>query len=176
MELDITAYLGLGSYLGDRQANLLEAIKHLSTTNNMSVSKVSSVYLTEPMGVTRQPDFYNMVVQVKTLMTPLNILKRAKEIEYTMGREPNSHFKPRPIDIDILLYGDSEIDTLELMIPHSRLTKRSFVLTPLLELEPELIHPTSFKPLKEYLADIADSQKVERIINAGDFAGKPQKG
>ncbi len=176
MELDITAYLGLGSNLGDKQANLKESIEHLNKTNNLNVSKISSVYLTEPMGVTRQPDFYNMVVQVKTLMTPLNILKRAKEIEYTMGRQPNSHFKPRPIDIDILLFGDSEIDTLELLIPHSRLTKRAFVLTPILELEPELIHPTSFKPLKEYLGEIADSQKVERIIDAGDFAGKPQKG
>jgi 2-amino-4-hydroxy-6-hydroxymethyldihydropteridine diphosphokinase len=93
-----------------------------------------------------------------------------------MGREPNSHFKPRPIDIDILIYGDSEIDTLDLLIPHSRLAKRAFVLIPLLEINPDLIHPTSFKPLAEYLKELGDSQKVERVQNAGDFAGEPQKG
>ena len=175
MNVMVTAYLGLGSNLGDKKAQLEEALKRLNSINGLDVVNHSSIYLTEPMGVTRQPDFYNAVAEIKTSLTPLTLLSEVKKIEYDMGREPNSHFKPRPIDIDILLYGDSEINTLELLIPHSRLTKRAFVLVPLLELDPKLMHPTSFKPLREYLDSIADSQKVERVINAGDFAGEPEK-
>ncbi len=174
MELEITAYLGLGSNQGDKEANLKAAIGHIEAADKISVTKISSVYLTEPMGVTRQPDFYNAVIEIRTTYTPSDLLLKAKEIEYMMGRQPNSHFKPRPIDIDILLYGDSEINTLELMIPHSRLTKRAFVLVPLLELNSELTHPVSFEPLKQHLDHIADSQKVERIIDAGEFAGEPK--
>jgi len=174
MDFEITAYLGLGSNLGDKEANLKEAIKHLEKTPTINVTKVSSIYLTEPLGVTRQPDFYNAVAERQTIITPMALLTKAKEIEYLMGRQPNSHFKPRPIDIDILLYGDSEVNTLDLLIPHSRLTKRAFVLIPLLELAPELIHPTSFRTLKSHLDDLAESQKVERIIDAGEFAGEPR--
>lgn len=175
MELEITAYLGLGSNLGDKEAQLKEAIKRLNNVNNITVVNTSSVYLTAPMGVTRQPDFYNAVIEIKTTLTPLNLLEKAKEIEYLMGRQPNNHFKPRPIDIDILLYGDTEINTLELLVPHSRLTKRAFVLIPLIELAPDLIHPTSFEPLSSYLHTIGNSQKVERIIDAGKFTGESQE-
>ncbi len=129
----------------------------------------SSIYLTEPVGSSRQHDFYNCAAQIKTSLSPHSLLKAVKMIEDDLGREPDSHFHPRPIDIDILLYGDMEVDSLDLRIPHSRLAKRAFVLIPLLELNPELIHPVSFKPLKEYLSEIDPPQKVERVFDAGEF-------
>lgn len=169
---ETTVYLSLGSNQGDRQANLLESLRRLRKTSGIRITKYSSVYLTEPIGVSRQTDFYNAVVEIKTTLSPHDLLAEVKRIEYELGREPNSHFRPRPIDIDILLYGDSEIDSLDLLIPHSRLGRRAFVLIPLLEINQEITHPTSFRLLKEYLDEIGDSQKVERVIDAGEFAGK----
>ena len=172
MKLEITAYLGLGSNQGDREANLRESLDRLDNTEGIKLSRHSSIYLTEPVGVSRQTDFYNAAAEIKTTLSPHDLLSEVKKIEYGMGREPNNHFRPRPIDIDILLYGDSEIDTLDLLIPHSRLARRAFVLIPLLEINPDITHPTSFRSLKEYLDEIGGSQKVERVINAGDFTGK----
>jgi len=166
------AYLGLGSNLGDKLKNIQKAIDSLNEKQGITVVKTSSIYLTEPVGVSRQPDFYNAAVEIKTTLSPQLLLKAVKAIEYAMGRQPDSHFQPRTIDIDILIYGDLEIDSLDLRIPHSRLDKRAFVLIPLLELNPKLIHPTSFKPLKQHLAEIKDPQKVERISDAGDNAGR----
>lgn len=174
-EQEHTAYLGLGSNLGDKQTKLLECLRRLGEKPGIKITKLSSIYRTSPVGVSRQPDFYNAAVEIKTTLSPLSLLKAVKSIEYEMGREPNSHFRPRPIDIDILLYGDQEVDTLELLIPHSRLTSRAFVLIPLLELNPDLTHPTSFKPLKKCLDEIEPSQKVERIIDAGVIAGELEK-
>jgi len=169
------AYLGLGSNLGDRLAHIQKAISLLNEKPGITVAKTSSLYLTEPMGVSRQQDFYNAAVEIKTTLSPQSLLKIVKAIEYAMGRQPDSHFQPRTIDIDILLYGDLELDSLDLRIPHSRLAKRAFVLIPLLELNPDLIHPTTFKPLKEHLAEIKDPQKVERISDAGDSADRSQE-
>jgi 2-amino-4-hydroxy-6-hydroxymethyldihydropteridine diphosphokinase len=175
MVQEITAYLSLGSNQGDREANLRDSLDRLGKTDGIKLNKHSSVYLTEPVGVSRQADFYNAVVEIKTTLSAPKLLEVVKKIEYEMGREPNSHFKPRPIDIDILLYGDSEIDTLDLLIPHSRLARRAFVLIPLLEINPHITHPTSFRSLKDYLDEIGESQKVERVIDAGDFARKPSE-
>jgi len=164
-----TVYLALGSNLGDKQGNITSAINRLKELSGVEVVGHSSVYLTPPVGVSRQPDFYNCAVEIKCESSPHELLKQVKSIELDMGREPGSHFQPRPIDIDILLYGDFEIDTLELLIPHSRLPKRAFVLAPLLELKPDLIHPTTFKPLKEYLEELGDTQKVEKAIDAREL-------
>lgn len=172
---EITSYLSLGSNQGDRQANLCESVNRLDNADGIKVNRHSSIYLTEPIGVSRQESFYNAVTEIKTTLMPHDLLDEVKKIEYAMGREPNSHFQPRPIDIDILLYGDSEIDSLDLLVPHSRLGRRAFVLIPLLEINPDLIHPTSFRPIKEYLEKIGDTQKVERVMNAGDFARELQK-
>ena len=170
--MERTAYLSLGSNLGDKGENLVKALLKLKARIGIKINKVSSIYKTSPVGVTRQPDFFNAAVEIKTTLDPFLLLKTVKDIEYEMGREPDSHFRPRPIDIDILLFGEQEVDTLDLLIPHSRLTSRAFVLIPLLEIDPYLTHPTTFRPLKEYLDEIEPSQKVERIINAGDVAGK----
>jgi 2-amino-4-hydroxy-6-hydroxymethyldihydropteridine diphosphokinase len=164
-----TSYLGLGSNLGDRVANLRAAILYLGKSVGVTVNKYSSIYHTEPVGVSHQPNYYNAVVEIKTTLSPHELLEVAKNIEYAMGREPYSHYMPRNIDIDILTFGDSEVDSLDLRIPHSRLTRRAFVLVPLLELKPDMVHPTSFRPLREYLEELGDSQKVERVPDAGDF-------
>jgi 2-amino-4-hydroxy-6-hydroxymethyldihydropteridine diphosphokinase len=169
MKLKIISYLGLGSNLGDKKNNLRESLTRLDKIEGVDVIRHSSVYLTEPIGVSHQPDYYNAVAEIKTSLPPHSLLAEIKKIEYEMGRPPDSHFMPRPIDIDILTYGDAEIDSLDLLVPHSRLSKRVFVLIPLLELNPELIHPTSFKPLKEYLAAIGDSQRIERVLDAREL-------
>lgn len=164
-----TAYLGLGSNLGNKKENIKKALTVLGKKPGITLLQYSSIYLTEPVGVSRQPDFYNCVAMIKTTLSPHSLLSAVKRIESELGREPDSHFLPRPIDIDILLYGDTEVDSLDLMIPHSRLSKRAFVLVPLLEINPDLIHPISFKPLREYLTDIDPPQKVERVIDAGEL-------
>ena len=166
---EITAYLGIGSNLGDKKGNIKKALIMLQRNPDIKLINHSSVYLTEPFGVSRQPDFYNCAVMIKTMLPPHSLLSSIQIIEYDMGREPNSHLQPRPIDIDILLYGELGLDSLDLMIPHSRLTKRSFVLVPLLEITPDLVHPMSFRLLKEYLVEIDPPQKIERIIDAGEL-------
>lgn len=172
---DSGAYLGLGSNLRDKKENIIQALNYLRSNPDITLIRHSSIYLTEPAGISRQPDFYNCAVEIKTTLSPHSLLKAVKTIEADMGRPPDSHFQPRLIDIDILLYGNAEIDTLDLLIPHSRLTRRAFVLVPLLEMNPELIHPISFKPLREYLIEIKPLQKVERVIDAGDIAESPEE-
>ncbi len=171
-----TAYLGLGSNLGDKKENIKNALTILGKKPGITLLQYSSIYLTEPAGTSRQPDFYNCAAKIKTTLSPQSLLKAIKSIETVMGREPGSHFQPRPIDIDILLYGNIEINSLDLMIPHSRLPTRAFVLVPLLEIDPGLIHPISFKPLKEYLAEINPPQKAEKVIDAGELFQSTEEG
>jgi 2-amino-4-hydroxy-6-hydroxymethyldihydropteridine diphosphokinase len=169
LEYQITCYLGLGANKGDKTANLRLALDTINKRAGITLLRQSSVYESVPVGVSRQPDFYNCVAEIRTGLEPHLLLKAIKGIEYELGREPNSHLLPRPIDIDILLYGDLEVDSLDLMIPHSRLTKRAFVLIPLLELNPELIHPISREPLKGYLDAIQPPQTVKKVMDAGQL-------
>ena len=162
-----TAYLGLGSNLGEKKDNLKKALEKLSVEPGIMIEKYSSIYLTEPMGASEQSDFYNCAAKIMTTLSPDELLVALKKIEQEMGRHPDSHLQPRTIDIDILLYADYSIDTLELMIPHSRLTKRLFVLAPLLELEPELTHPQTRRQLREYAVELGESQRVEKVIDYG---------
>ena len=143
----VTVYLGLGSNLGNRQGNLDWALDFLS--QRLRVEKVSSVYDTEPLGNTNQPRFLNLVCQISTGLEPMALLTLAKGIERKLGRLPHTSNAPRPIDIDILFYGDQVIETPELVIPHPRLTERAFVLIPLAEVAPNLVHPVSGKTIKE---------------------------
>ncbi|MDP3879624.1 MAG: 2-amino-4-hydroxy-6-hydroxymethyldihydropteridine diphosphokinase [Dehalococcoidales bacterium] len=154
----VAAYLGLGSNLGDRQGNLDLALNLLS--QRLPVRKVSSVYDTEPVGNTNQPRFLNLVCQVDTRLAPEALLTLAKGIERKLGRAPNTHGAPRPIDIDILFYGDQVIETPELVIPHPRLAERAFVLVPLAEIAPDLVHPVSGKTVRELLRAVTEKQGV----------------
>ncbi len=131
-----TVYLGLGSNLGDKRKNIKEAIKLLR--REVKVIKVSLLYKTKPVGYADQPDFINAVAEIKTNLTPLRLLRLAKDIEKKMGREKNFRNGPRLIDIDILLFEGKTIKTSQLVIPHPQMCRRSFVLDPLREIAPAL--------------------------------------
>jgi 2-amino-4-hydroxy-6-hydroxymethyldihydropteridine diphosphokinase len=149
-----TAYLGLGTNLGEREANLAEARARLAC-DRLTVTRVSSIWETEPREMTGQPWFLNQVVEIETSLFPRQLFQRAKRIEREMGRKPSRPKGPRLIDIDILLYGNAIVTARELEIPHPRLAERRFVLEPLAELAPGLRHPAGGQPIKDLLKAVA---------------------
>lgn len=153
----VIAYLGLGSNLGERRDNLERALTFLS--QRLRLEKVSSIYDSEPAGNINQPRFLNLACQMSTTLPPAGLLALAKGIEAKMGRTGGSG-APRIIDIDILFYGNQVIETPELVIPHPRLPERAFVLVPLVEIAPELVHPVNGKTVKELLAAQKEVQGV----------------
>ena len=152
-----TVYLGLGSNLGNRESNLDTAIRLLG--ERMRIGKKSSLYDTEPIGKKDQPRFLNLVVQVYTRLTPENLLKLAKGIELRLGRHSRTG-EPRPIDIDILLFGNMVVRTPDLVIPHPRLEEREFVLAPLAEIAPDLVHPLTGNTMKQMREALKEKQGV----------------
>ena len=143
-----TAYLALGSNLGDKEANLRRALE-LVQQRGVEVVKTSSFICTEPYGVTDQPQFLNGVCEVRTSLEPLELLQTLLEIEQEMGRVRLRHWGERNIDLDLLLYEDVVMDTPELKLPHPDMQNRDFVLLPLAEIAPELVHPILQKSIEE---------------------------
>jgi len=160
----ITAYLGLGSNLGKREANLLEAAKRLVQDQRVSINRASSLYETTPWGYTDQPFFLNCVLEIETALEPVPLLARAQELEDEVGREPSFRYGPRLIDIDILLYGGLTLSlaTPDLQIPHTRMDQRAFVLVPLAELAAELVHPKLLLTIRE-LAQRVDGREGVKL-------------
>jgi 2-amino-4-hydroxy-6-hydroxymethyldihydropteridine diphosphokinase len=144
-----SAWLGLGTNLGDRRENLARALEALAGLGTLDA--ISSVYESEPVGFREQPPFWNLVIRLRTELPPAELLTMAKAIEHAMGRRPSFRNAPRVIDIDLLLYDDDLLSTPSLTIPHPRLTERAFVLRPLTEIDPELRRPGSGEPFSDYL-------------------------
>lgn len=146
-----TAYVALGSNLGDRQQNLQTALEHLRA-KGVEVVRVSSFIETEPYGVTDQPGFINAVCEVRTELAPLELLQLLLSIEQEMGRVRLRRWGERNIDLDLLLYEGVRMETAELTLPHPDMHNRDFVLLPLAELAPELVHPVLGKTIAELKA------------------------
>jgi len=157
----VTLYLGLGSNLGDRKANLENAVQLLGQT--LSLEQLSSVYETQPVGYEEQPLFLNAVCRAATDIGPFQLLSLIKGVEVALDRVPSFPNAPRPIDIDILLYGNLVIEAQQLVIPHPRLVERAFVLIPLAEIAPDLTHPVSGKSMKDLAAKVQGREGVKRI-------------
>ncbi len=152
-------YLALGSNLGNRLANLKNAVSNL--TPQMNVKKKSLVYETPPWGFKEQPAFLNQVVMAETYLEPEALLGHLKRLEAALGREPSFQNGPRLIDIDILFFDDVILESPQLVIPHPRLQQRAFVLVPLNDIAPGLVHPGLGKPVSELLLDVDRLNIVE---------------
>jgi 2-amino-4-hydroxy-6-hydroxymethyldihydropteridine diphosphokinase len=145
-----TIYLALGSNLGDRVQNLKAAITALPP--QMVLKAKSNIYETLPWGFEDQPKFLNMVLKAETYLGPEPLLKHLKRLEIALGRQPSFRNGPRLIDIDILLYDDLVLNTTNLTIPHPHMHERGFVLLPMMDIAPDLIHPVTKKSVREMLA------------------------
>jgi 2-amino-4-hydroxy-6-hydroxymethyldihydropteridine diphosphokinase len=159
----LTAYLGLGSNVGDREGHLQAALE-LLRERGVEVEAVSSTYETEPVGeVLDQPDFLNAAARIKTDLEPEALLDLCKEIEAERGRALDApRHSPRPLDVDLLLVGDLELVTQRLTLPHPETISRRFVLAPLLELDPDLSLPDGTR-LADALASLGPGQRVDRV-------------
>jgi 2-amino-4-hydroxy-6-hydroxymethyldihydropteridine diphosphokinase len=145
-----TVYLALGTNLGDRHENLRQAVASL--TPQLEIRAKSHIYETDPWGYEDQPKFLNMAVKGQTYLEPEPLLKHLKRLEIALGRQVTIPNGPRSIDIDILFFDDLVLSTPILTIPHPRLHERGFVLLPLMDIAPDLIHPLLKKNIKELTA------------------------
>lgn len=158
----VTAYIGLGSNLGDRAGNLLLVVRGLLEASFV-VNKLSAIYETEPIGIESNFNFLNMVAEVHVRnVIPSQMMARLLRIEYLLGRRDKSLKKPRTADLDILLFGNHQMDTPFLTLPHPRMHLRRFVLTPLAEIAPNLVHPVLHRTISELLAELDDHSQVSR--------------
>jgi 2-amino-4-hydroxy-6-hydroxymethyldihydropteridine diphosphokinase len=151
-------YLALGSNLGDRQENLRSAIVSLSP--QLEVKAKSHVYETPPWGYENQPKFYNQVIKAETYLQPEPLLKHLKRLEVALGRRESFQNGPRLIDLDLLLYDDLILSTPVLTLPHPRLHERGFVLLPLMDIAPGLVHPV----LKKSVQEMATTSNLDGIV------------
>jgi len=154
----VKAYIGLGSNLGEPLDNLRQALKLLRDSGQVRITKVSSVYLTEPVGYEDQAWFHNAVAEIGTALPPEELLKLLQDTEVRLGRVRLIRWGPRTVDLDILCYGDEKISTENLQAPHPRMTERAFVLAPLAEIAGELLLANG-KTAEETLKGLADCKK-----------------
>ncbi len=159
----VTAYVGLGSNLGDRAGNLLLGVRGLMEAS-FQVTKLSAIYETEPVGLDYDaPDFLNMAAEIRAIgITPTQMLARMLRIEYLLGRTDKSQNKPRTIDLDLLFYAQEHLDTPFLTVPHIRAHLRRFVLVPMNEIAPTYVHPLLRKDMGTLLAECPDDSHVAR--------------
>ncbi len=163
MESEITtAYIGLGSNLGDRAGNLLMAVRGLMEASFV-VNKLSPIYETEPVEIENTANFLNMVAEIHVKnVSATQMMARILRIEYLLGRTHKNLKKPRTVDLDILFFGDTQMDTEFLILPHPRLHLRRFVLKPLSKIAPNFVHPVLKKEVIDILHDLDDDSEVRR--------------
>ena len=155
-------YVGLGSNVGDRSGMLRAALDRLAMLPDTELGKVSSIYETEPVGVSDQPWFLNAVAQLDTELPPGQVMWNLQRVERSLGRIRREHWGPRTIDLDLLLAGDLVIDEPGLKVPHPELLHRAFALVPLVEIDPLLVHPVTGETLLQHLARLGSGQSVHR--------------
>jgi 2-amino-4-hydroxy-6-hydroxymethyldihydropteridine diphosphokinase len=155
-------FLSLGSNLGDRADNIRQALEQLPGVG-VEIRRVSSFYKTEPVDFLPQAWFVNCVAEAETHLMPMQLLQAVKFVERTLGRRPAVAKRPRPIDIDILLYESVVMRSAALNIPHPRLAERRFVLLPLRELAGYLRHPVTNRTVYEMLQEAGDTSQVVRM-------------
>lgn len=155
-----TAFLGLGANLGNREAALLGALRTLDALPTINVIAVSSLYETAPVGVTDQPQFLNGVARIETALTPEDLLQTVLHLENKMGRVRTQRWGPRVIDIDVLAYGDWEINSPTLTVPHPRLRERAFALVPLAEIAPDWVLPGESEPVKNRAEELRQNGNI----------------
>lgn len=163
----VSAYIGFGSNVGRRLSYINQALQRLSETEGVSLTQVSSLYETEPVGDKTQAPFLNGVVAIETSLSPNQLLERLQQIEGQGGRQQRRRWGPREIDLDLLIYDQCCLNTPELVLPHSELHKRRFVLTPFAEIAPDAIHPILQQNIRTLLCNLTDDNNVERVAPAG---------
>lgn len=157
-----TAYIGLGSNLGDRAGNLLLAVRCMLEAS-FDVVRLSSIYETEPVGLDTDLMFLNMVAEVRVSnISHTQMMARLLRIEYLLGRGDKTIKKPRTVDLDILFFGEIVVESEFLTLPHPRLHVRRFVLEPLAEIAPLLFHPVLDMNIADLLAEVEDTSVVKR--------------
>ena len=154
------AYIGFGSNIGDRLKHIQNAIHALSKTEGITVKEISSVYKTAPVGYEAQGEFLNGVIAIQTSLPPLSLLHTLKDIETTVGRQHRIRWGPREIDLDILIYGDLCLQTEKLTVPHPEMHLRGFVLAPLAEIAPNLVHPVFQESIQTLLERLEDDNSI----------------
>ena len=155
-----TAYLSVGSNMGEREDLLKKAIQSLADCPDIAIEKISSIYETDPVGVTDQPLFLNLAIKLKTSLSPQALLSKLHEVEEKLERKRIRKWGPRTIDLDILLYNGVSIQTEVLEIPHPRMLERAFVLIPLSEVAPDDIYPGKTISLHQVLCEQRDKEGV----------------
>lgn len=169
-----TAYLGLGSNLGDRETYISNAINDINLDDNMIIEKQSACIETKPYGVTDQPDFLNCVIRISTLYTPEELLFVINDIESSYGRKRKLHWGPRTIDIDILFYDDIIMHTDRLTLPHPDLHRRDFVLGPLSKIDPWLIHPVLRRSISDLRDDLCLHSSDDNYFDLSGYSEKEE--
>jgi len=157
-----TAFLSLGSNIGDKIGYIQQAYKMLNFTDNIHVKTCSSFYETEPSGNKNQDWFVNVALEIETSLSANELLETCLKIETKLGRQriESQKWQPRTIDIDIIFYGETTIATEFLQVPHKEVHKRAFVLVPMLELNPDFVHPIIGKTILEMHSDLEDPEEV----------------